>query len=450
MAKNWGRLAGEKGKRVDTSRLGRAMKLGKLATRFTGSMVKAQIKKAAGRGGEEDDSLATAAMKNARHIVDVMGEMKGAAMKIGQMISADPDLVTPEFADQLARLQRSAPPMEFTTVKAQIERNLDRPLSDLFRFFDPNPLGAASIGQVHRATLFDGREVAVKVQYPGIKASLDSDMKNLGSLLKIGRVFLTKARAEAFMQESREAILMEADYTREADNLAWFREAFADQPQIRIPEPIMALTTSEVLVMEFIEGKKLDDALMAIEDQDRRDEIVTRFVAAFVFMFHDLKRLHADPHPGNFMLDADDNIVLLDFGCARSFRPALADGILRMLVAFWNDDMGALKALFTEFKFGKEDVKMPSDEVLREYHGMILAPLAHQGPFNFSKWQIHSRLRGFLRHNMEMIRLVPPAELLLYLRVLGGVKGMLTRVDANVDVRALAEACCVRHGIPLE
>ncbi|MCA9539178.1 MAG: AarF/ABC1/UbiB kinase family protein, partial [Myxococcales bacterium] len=214
MAKNWAALGGEKGKKVDTSRVGRALTLGKLATRFTGSMIRA------GLGGKRDDGLeamAAAALKNAHKIADALGEMKGAAMKVGQMLSADPDLVDPAFAERLATLQSEAPPMDYATVAAQIESQLDKPIDAAFRFFNPEPIGSASIGQVHRATLFDGREVAVKVQYPGIAGSIDSDLRNLGSLLAVGRVFVTKERAAEFVAEARHAILTEADYRREGE-----------------------------------------------------------------------------------------------------------------------------------------------------------------------------------------------------------------------------------------
>ena len=168
-----------------------------------------------------------------------MGEMKGAAMKVGQLLSTDPDILDPAFAERLTSLQNSAPPMDFDTLSAQVESALDQPIESVFKFFDPEPIGSASIGQVHRATLFDGRKVAVKIQYPGIAGSIESDLRNLGSLLKVGRVFITKERAESFIEEARDTIIAEADYTIEARNLVRFREHFADDEWIRIPEPIM-------------------------------------------------------------------------------------------------------------------------------------------------------------------------------------------------------------------
>lgn len=444
MAKDWAALGGDKGKKVETGRVGRALRLGRVAARFTGSMIRAGL---TGKRDDDLEAMAEAAIANAQRIADVMGEMKGAAMKVGQMLSADPELVDPAFAEKLATLQREAPPMDFATVAAQIERWLDRPIEAIFRRFDPEPLGAASIGQVHRATLFDGREVAVKVQYPGIADSIESDLKNLASMLRVGRIFVTRERADGFVAEARDAILAEADYRREAANLTRFRALLADWPDIRIPEPVMALCAEQVLVMSFCEGEKLDDAINAIDDPARRDALTARFVELFVHLFHDLHTLHADPHPGNFMLAPDGAIVLLDFGCIRDFEERLADDILRMLVAFWDDDMPRLKALFRRTGFGKDGDEYPADDVLRTYLGMVLEPIATDAPFRFADYKVAARLRAFIRQNLSFLKLVPPPETLLYFRVLAGLKGMLTRMDSQVNLRAIAADCVRRRGI---
>lgn len=444
MAKDWAALGGDKGKKVDTSRVGRALKLGKVAAQFTGSMLKAGLTR---KRDENFEAMAEAAVAQASKIADVMGEMKGAAMKVGQMLSADPDLVDPAFAEKLITLQREAPPMDFETVRAQIEKWLDRPMDAVFSYFDPEPLGAASIGQVHRATLFDGREVAVKVQYPGIAESITSDLKNLGSMLKVGRVFVAKERADAFIAEARDVIIAEADYRREGANLTRFRELLADFEGVRVPAPIEGLVTEQVLVMEFCAGEKLDDAINAIADAEERNAIALRFVTLFVTLFHDHHALHADPHPGNFLLAPDGAIVLLDFGCVRDFEPRVADDILRMLVAFWDDDMPRLEALYKRLGFGRPGMEWPDHETLRAYHRMILEPIAEDAPFRFAEFRVAGRVRSFFRENLSFLRVVPPAELLLYLRVMAGIKGMMTRIDAAVNLRACAEAACRRRGV---
>jgi len=400
-----------------------------------------------GSESNELDSIAEAAMDNVRQMVDVMGEMKGAAMKIGQLLSTDPDFVDSSFAERLASLQRDAPPMDYVTLSTQIEDALDLPIDQLFSYFDPDPIGSASIGQVHRATLNDGRDVAVKVQYPGIVQSIDTDMNNLRRMLRLGRVFMTKERADAFVEEARTTIMAESDYTTEAENLRRFRKHFADWDDIRIPEPIDEFTRKTVLVMEYIDGEPFHEAVNAIAEDEIRNGICKRFVEVFVYMFHDLHELHADPHPGNFLLDADRRIVLLDFGCIREFSVELADGMLHMLRCVWSGDMETLAQYYRHFQFGREGMEYPDGDTLRDYHDIILQPMIYDGDFRFSEFELHAPMREFLVRHGSILKMVPPAELLLYFRVLAGLKGMMTRIDAAVNIRELAEECCARRGI---
>jgi predicted unusual protein kinase regulating ubiquinone biosynthesis (AarF/ABC1/UbiB family) len=446
MAKDWAKLGGDRGKPVKTSTLGRAIKLGGLATRISGSFLKKQIQRM-GSEANEFETIADAAKDNVRQMVEVMGEMKGAAMKIGQLLSTDPDIVDSAFAERLATLQRNAPPMDYVTLSAQFEAAIGLPISEVFSYFDPEPIGAASIGQVHRATLHGGEDVAVKVQYPGIAQSIDSDMNNLGRMLRLGRVFMSKERADAFVREARQTIMAESDYRQEAANLNRFRELFADWDDVRIPKPIMAYSRETVLVMEFLAGTPFDEAVIAIEDAQERNAICTRFIEIFVHMVHDINLLHADPHPGNFFLDEQQNIVLLDFGCIRALDVQLADGLLRMLRCLWDDDMDTLTQYYRDFKFGREGMEFPDNEVMRDYHQLILYPMIYEGPVNFGTFDLHGPMREFLVKNGSLLKMIPPAELLLYFRVLAGLKGMMTKVGGSVNIRALAEAVCERRGI---
>jgi predicted unusual protein kinase regulating ubiquinone biosynthesis (AarF/ABC1/UbiB family) len=446
MAKDWAKLSGDKGKPVKTSALGRAVKLGGLATRLSGSFLKKQVQRF-GSDSNEFDAMADAARDNVRQMVEVMGEMKGAAMKIGQLLSTDPDIVDSSFAERLSTLQRNAPPMDYMTLLNQFESALDQPIDQVFSFFDPEPIGSASIGQVHRATLHDGRDVAVKVQYPGIAQSIESDMNHLGRMLRLGRVLMSKERADAFVEEARQTIMAESDYRQEAQNLLRFRTLFADWDSVRIPEPILEYSRETVLVMEFIEGQPFDQTLMAMEDPEERNQICAQFIDIYVHMVHDMHVIHADPHPGNFFLDAEKRIVLLDFGCVRSLDVELADDLLRMLRCLWNNDMATLVDHYRRVEFGEPDLEYPSFDVLRDYHHILLRPLTQDGPVDFAAFDPHGPARAMLAKNPSLMKMVPPAQLLLYFRVLAGLKGMMTRIGAVIDVKVLAEACCDRRGL---
>jgi predicted unusual protein kinase regulating ubiquinone biosynthesis (AarF/ABC1/UbiB family) len=221
----------------------------------------------------------------------------------------------------------------------------------------------------------------------------------------------------------------------------------ASERDLRLPEPYFDLTATSVLTMEFVAGEKLDDALQALEDPEARNRLVARFVETFVRMFHERHVLHCDPHPGNFLLDPEGRIVLLDFGCVRDFKPETGDEVLRLLAAFWRDDIDTTMECYRRMGFGTPDGTLPPAEMVRAYHQLILEPIREHGEFDFGGWQVHQRIRRFLREHMDMVKLVPPAELLLYLRVLAGLKGLLTRMNARIDLRTLAEAQCVRRGV---
>ena len=379
-----------------------------------------------------------------------LGRMKGASMKIGQLLSADPDMLPPGFAEQLTSLQSAAPPMTYSTVKLQIETALEQRIEDVFHTFDPAPVGSASIGQVHRGRLHSGEEVAVKVQYPGIIDSLDSDMRNMGALMNLGRAVVDKRRLDEYLAEVKKAMREESDYTLEAANLRRAVEQYAGLERVRVPEPFEEWTRPPVLVMEYIEGEKLDEALIDMEPGPRRNEIMERVIRTYVWMFHHLMEMHSDPHPGNFLLDDDDNLVILDFGCVKAYSDAtFPDGILRMLIACWNDDDEGAAALYRELGFGGEDAD-PSvfdPGMIREYHEIILKPFIYDEPFNLGNWAVREELRKWVWKNPKFLKLVPPADLVLYMRVLSGLKGLMFKLNATLHLYPMAREAAIKRGL---
>lgn len=369
-------------------------------------------------------------------------------MKIGQLLSADPEMLPPEFADQLSVLQRDAPPMKYTTVKRQIEEALDRPLEVVFSYFDPEPLGSASLGQVHKARLTDGREVAVKVQYPGVAESFESDLKTLKGFLIYARAVVDKKRLEAYLAEIQRIMEDELDYLKEAANLERFQEILKDRENTRTPAPIMEWSRSTVLVMEFMEGEKLDEALEKMEDGPRRQRILKQWVEIFSWMFHEQFVLHADPHPGNFLLGENDELILLDFGCVKDFEPEFADGFLDILDAYWQDDGERAIEAYLNVGFGaeKHESKDFDVELMAEYSKILLAPFMTDQPFDFGSWEPAREGKAFMLRHPSLFRLVPPPDALAYLRVLSGIKGLLAKMDAKVEVASMAVETARRRG----
>ena len=452
MAKSkWEKLAGETGEEVPSGRLGRMAKLSGLGVKVGASAVAGKLgaRFLPRSKSKKRDIYKRRIEKNAERVVEVLGRLKGASMKVGQILSADPDLMPPHFSEMLTSLQTQAPPMTYNTVRQQIETALDVPIETVFRFFDPEPIGAASIGQVHRGTLMTGEDVAVKVQYPGILESIESDLRNLGSLMSLGRVMVNKERLDQYLEEVRTAVLEESNYEIEAENLRRAHEDLVVLDGVRVPEPFEEWTRKPVLVMEYIEGTKLDDALTAMGPGAERRALLERFIYIYVWMFHQRQELHADPHPGNFLLCENGDLAVLDFGCVKHFEPELTDGILKILDAVWGEDPERAARYYQEIGFGGKnaDPSIFDADLIKRYHELILEPFIVPGPFHFGGWQVTAKAQRFIMKNPKMIKLVPPADLILYFRVLSGVKGLLTKLDEKVDLRAPAIEIAKERGV---
>lgn len=423
------------------------MKLGSLAAQVAGGAVVRRIGSTFKSEAEREQAVRDSLVDSAQKVVRTMGEMKGAAMKLGQMLSVAPDALPREFLEQLRTLQKDSPAMPYEMVAAQIEKGLSRPLVDVFRYFDPNPVGAASIGQVHRARLFDGREVAVKVQYPGIADTLDSDMKNLGSMIQLGRVVADKGHLEAVIAEVRSGILEEADYEHEAENLRRYGAILRKHPQIVTPEVIEEASSKTVLTMTFVEGTKLDLALDAMSEADK-NRTAFEFSSTIVWMFHMEQVLHADPHPGNFLLTPDGKYAFLDFGCFREFDPAFTDGFLKVLVAKWQHDKDRLRAIHDELGFqamgGSAGLTAQQLDELTE---IALVPFLYDREFDWGDWQPQKPMQEFIKHNLGVLRYAAPPKAIFYFRVCAGIWGFMQRCKAKANFYRMAQQTARQRGL---
>ena len=309
------------GGRIPKTRVGRSAKLGAAigteATRYAGTAAtnlgRSQERKA--------ERLETRHIDAAMKMVSVLGEMKGAAMKIGQMASfIDIDFLPPEYREiyqrQLAKLRSHAPAMPWNKVSKVLEEEYEgKPLERFFSSFEREAFAAASIGQVHRATLLDGSPVAVKVQYPGIAEALESDVANAGIIVRLAKALAPGLDAKAVASELRERVLEELDYEFEAQNQRSFARAYDGHPFIYVPKVNSALSRRRVLVSEFVEGRDFEQVKQL--PQDERDifgEIVFRF--CFGSIYH-LQHFNADTHPGNYLLMEDGRVAFLDFGMTK-------------------------------------------------------------------------------------------------------------------------------------
>jgi predicted unusual protein kinase regulating ubiquinone biosynthesis (AarF/ABC1/UbiB family) len=306
----------------------RSAKVGRLAA---GQAVKQFGTRAANVVRDEEGSKAALdrrQVETAEQIVAALGSMKGAAMKLGQVMSfLDVGLVPEEYREEFQRklgeLRDAAPKVSLRNMQRVIEEEYDEPLSEVFDAFDPEPIAAASIGQVYRARLHDGRDVAVKVQYPGVAAAVRADMQNLGMILRLMKRVAPGLDAKAIAQEIRERIGEELDYELEAANQRTLARIFRGHPFIYVPAVITALSRERVMVSEFVEGRGFEELKgISQEERDRLGEIIFRFYFGCMYRH---RQFSGDPHPGNFMLLDDGRVAFLDFGLFKRINAAVAE-----------------------------------------------------------------------------------------------------------------------------
>lgn len=423
------------------------VRLGGIAASVVGSTVARRVSTAFSSDEDKQDALKAALVGQADNLVKTMGEMKGAAMKLGQMLSTAPDAIPREFSEKIKSLQSASVPMSFEMVSEEIEKSLGLPLIEVFRYFDPEPVGAASIGQVHEARLFDGRKVAVKVQYPGILDTLDADLKNLASMAKLTLAFAEKKVVDAFLKEIRQGILDEANYALEAQNLKKFGAILSEHPELVVPGVIDEFSCNNVLTMEFIEGKKLDEAMDALPTQEEKDRVGFLFSEMYVWMFHEKFILHADPHPGNFLLTPDGKIGILDFGCMREYPPEFCDNWLDVLVAKWQHRKEDLPKVFERLGYvGMRGSDGASASQLNEVAEITLAPFLYDRQFDWGAWHPQDEIKRFFKGNLNLFQYASPPKAVFYFRVALGVWGFLQRSEVKGNWHEMSQAVARRRG----
>lgn len=314
------------------------------------------------------DRLDARHMETAMKMVGALGQMKGAAMKLGQFASfIDTEFIPEEYREvyqgQLAKLRTDAPAMPWSKVVKVLEEDYDGvPLSELFAEIEEEAFAAASIGQVHRATLLDGTAVAVKIQYPGIADALEADLRNAGTIVRLARALAPGLDAKAIAEEIRERVLEELDYELEAQNQRSFARAYDGHPFIHVPDVHTRLSRRRVLVTDFVNGIGFEQIReLPDEERSRFGEIVYR--GSFGSVYH-LQHFNADPHPGNYILMEDGRVAFLDFGMTKKLD---RDQVLleqRVIDAGLRSDPEALRDALHELGFIKNPSKLDAERLM--------------------------------------------------------------------------------------
>src|SRR6476659_5716166 len=353
--------------KIPTSRVRRSAKVGRLAAGQAARQLGTKTANLARSDEAANVALEKRQVEAAEQIVAALGTMKGAAMKLGQVMSfLDVGLVPPEYREQfqakLAELRDAAPKVAFKDMKKVIEQEYGEKIEDVFETFDPVPVAAASIGQVYRARLEDGRDVAVKVQYPGVGAAVRADMQNLGMILRLMKRMTPGLDVKAIAEEVRERIGEELDYELEASNQRSLARIYAGHPFIYVPDVVSSLSRERVLVSEFVERVGFEELKGHSQQlRDRIGEIIFRF---FLGCLYRHRQFSGDPHPGNFLLLGDGRVAFLDFGLFKRMEPAAVELELACQRAVVEGDAATLHKLLASSGFLPEPERVNPEHLL--------------------------------------------------------------------------------------
>src|SRR5436853_2197215 len=358
-----GKEEGIPGGRVQrTAKVGHV--LGSAGARYAGTRARNVVR-------SPDDATAALDQRHldaAERMVDALGQLKGAAMKIGQLASfIDTDFLPPEYRElyqeKLSQLRSEAPSMPWKQVREVLEEEWDDPVEELFEDFEEEAAAAASIGQVHRATLPDGRRVAVKIQYPGVAKALRADMQNAGMILRLAKALAPGLDAKAAAEELKERVLEELDYEYEAQNQRTFSRGYRGHPFIYVPDVITRLSRNRVLVTEWVDGRGFEEVKeLPQEEKDRFAEIVFRF--CFGSIYH-LQHFNADAHPGNYILMEDGKVAFLDFGMTKQLDKEQIELEIAAVEATLDEDPEELRVALGELGFLHKPKRVDAEKLMQ-------------------------------------------------------------------------------------
>ena len=370
-------------------------------------------------------------------IADTLGEMKGAVMKVGQIASQYKDIFPPEVARAIAKLQRQAPPMPFAEIKQQVENELGQSLDKAFKHFDEQPFAAASIGQVHKATLPNGTLVVVKVQYPGVDTACESDLKQVRLALRLmGVLKVDKKLQDRIFKEIQDSLHEELNYEIEAQNLKVFKTFHqALDNKIIIPDVYPEYSTRRVLTLSFEAGESIETA--STWDVSVRNEIGRRLVLALGQQMFFLKRFHCDPHPGNFAFRGDGSVIIYDFGGVKTLSNDIISHFKTLVRAGRQQDIASIENELTALDALAEKGKFP-EELYKEWLEVLLRPLTTM--YDFAENSAHHDGMKLVRKSLKYWDVFKPSpDTLMVNRTISGQYWNLIHLKVHDDLNDVFE-----------
>jgi predicted unusual protein kinase regulating ubiquinone biosynthesis (AarF/ABC1/UbiB family) len=370
---------------------------------------------------------------SAQHLYELAVRRQGLLIKFGQVVGSRPDLIPDEYTDVLSKLQDQVPPRPYSVIKEAVEAELQRPIADVFSSFEETPIASASLAQVHKATLKDGRVVAVKVQYPGIEEIVESDLANIRFLLRILSVFERNLDFGPIIDEISQNSPMELDFINEGHNAELIQANFGPREDIIVPKIYWEYSTRRVLTMEFLDGIKITD-IRSLEAEGIDLQAVAQLVTdAYCEQLYLHGMFHADPHPGNLFVRPGPKLIMLDFGLCRKIDDKFRLGYARVVHAMFTSNWPEMVQGFMDLGV---KVKNPADagvylELGRSFMESSQPGKAYADPDLVE--EVNRRLNKAIRAN-PIVEI--PREFLLIGRMTGLLSGLGKHLDSRVDVSA--------------
>lgn len=425
---------------VPKRRGSRLLKLGQLAGGVAGGMVAEGLSQLA-KGNRPKASELLLTPGNAKRLANRLSEMRGAAMKIGQLLSMEAGEILPrEFVQMLDKLREDAHAMPLGEVAKVLNQNWGKDWKHQFERFNFTPMAAASIGQVHEALHKDGRRLAIKIQYPGIGQSIDSDVDNVIGLLNLFRLLPAELDLAPLLNEAKGQLHAEADYRKEAALIRGYTQQLGQSEEFSLPQVDDALTFEQVLTMSFVQGQPIESLLE--QPAELRNRIAARLIHLALRELYDWGLVQTDPNFANYRYDpASDRIGLLDFGATRLYPAARVQALRELLKATVNDDRSAVQEAAVRVGYLAPGDGQMARQGIADLILTATEPARRDHPFDFGNSDLASRMRDKLiqLRGQQAFWRIPPPEILFLHRKLGGLYLLCGRLKAKVFVRPLLE-----------
>ena len=427
-----------KEKSLPSNRISRFSKFATLATRVAGNVIAEGTKQIAkGNKPSARDLLLTPT--NVVRLTNQLAHLRGAAMKLGQMLSMDAgDLLEPELAQILSRLRMNADPMPSKQLNHVLEKEMGANWKHQFTAFNFKPIASASIGQVHQAYDDDGEMLAVKVQYPGVRKSIDSDVDNVGTLLNIVGLIPESVDYKSLLEEAKLQLHDEADYKREAKFMADYANALTGLTHFVVPRPHAELCSESVLAMSYIDGIPIED----IENlsQETRNFVVSALLELFFRELFDLKMVQTDPNFANYLFIENQNqIGLLDFGATREHSEQLSNGYKLLFSAAIDRDDAKIDSALQQIGFFSQSILPEQRQAVVGLVKIACEPILEDQVYNFGDSDLATRIRdaGTVISMEKGYWHTPPIDALFLHRKIGGLFLLAAKVKASINVRKI-------------